>query len=108
MRSGGQERTTRNLRLASTIGLILAVLAIGGAHLNDATALDEPKQFFDALKKNASPAKGKPVAPLQRLLSPKPVGQKGPTGTVVGNKNAITHPGEFGKGTFGKNSIGRT
>jgi subtilisin family serine protease len=106
MRLRGPE-TARNLRLASLISLLLAGLVIGIAQIGDATALDRPTPFRNAIKRNASA--GKPFAALQRRPNLNPAaGQKTPSGPVVGKRDATTHDRQFGRGPLDKTGLGKT
>ncbi|HEY7297280.1 MAG TPA: S8 family serine peptidase [Xanthobacteraceae bacterium] len=106
MRLCGLE-TTRNLRCASLIGLLLAGFGIGIAQIGDARALDQPKQFRSAIKRNA-PA-GKPFAALQRRQNFNPAaGQKTPSESVLGNRDAATHDRQFGRRPLDKAVLGKS
>src|SRR5438105_11245340 len=125
MQAGGHEKSRRNPartpRIATIIGLALAAIAIGTAYVDDAAAIDPPKEFRNPLRKNAPgrarpvvPAHKQQIAPVPKQLTANPsAGQKAATVTGPLAKNAIVQNGQLekralGRTVFGKGAGGQT
>ena len=119
MQAGGHEKSRRNPartpRIATIIGLALAAIAIGTAYVDDAAAIDPPKEFRNPLRKNAPgrarpvvPAHKQQIAPVPKQLTANPsAGQKAATVTGPLAKNAIVQNGQLEKRALGRTVFGK-